>query len=76
MERTMITKIDSIVRALGALSYVFSEDQDAEYRDLIVSMKHYIITHCKHDKVYDSIDIHPEASQTICYCIHCHTTFP
>lgn len=29
---------------------------------------------CSHDWIYDSIDINPEYSQTICYCQKCEVT--
>jgi len=76
MDQNITAKIDSIVRALSELSYVPSEDQDSEYLNIITLMEHYIMKNCIHNKVYDSIDVHPEESKTICYCIHCHTTFP
>jgi hypothetical protein len=76
MDESTIEKIDSMMRALSALSYTSKENQDSNYIAIVLAIKEYIAIHCSHEKVYDSIDIHPEASQTICYCIHCNTTFP
>lgn len=76
MDESTIEKIESMTRALATLSYVLKENRDSNYIAITLAIKEYIATHCSHEKVYDSIDIHPEASQTICYCIHCNTTFP
>lgn len=75
MDKGVLTKIDSMVRALGALSYISAGDQDEEYNRVIASINDYIMKHCIHDKVYDSIDTGPESSKTICFCLHCYTTF-
>jgi hypothetical protein len=65
-----------MVRALGALSFTHvNEMDDTEYISIIDSIKNYIMKHCIHDKVYDSVDTGSETSKTICYCKNCHETF-
>jgi hypothetical protein len=76
MDESTIEKIESMTRALSVLVYVSKENQDSNYADIVSTIKEYIATHCCHEKVYDSIDIHPEESKTICYCMYCNTTFP
>lgn len=34
-----------------------------------------LITNCCHEFEYDYIDITPDISERICYCIHCETNF-
>jgi ribonuclease HIII len=76
MDDHTLCKINSMVRALGALSFTHvNEMDDTEYNSIVDSIKHYIMKHCIHDKVYDSVDIDPETSKTICYCKNCHETF-
>jgi hypothetical protein len=82
MDDHTLCKINSMVRALGALSFTHidntrdtGETGDTEYSSIVDSIKHYIMKHCIHDKVYDSIDTGPETSKTICYCKNCHETF-
>jgi len=85
MDDHTLCKINSMVRALGALSFTHidntrdtgetRETGDTEYNSIVDSIKHYIMKHCIHDKVYDSVDIGPETSKTICYCKNCHETF-
>jgi hypothetical protein len=68
--------IHAMVRALNILSFVSADERDSSYTAIYSSIEQYILQNCVHHKIYDLIDIHPETSKTICYCIHCNMTFP
>jgi len=72
---TIPSIIYAMVKAKQALSYIHDSEQDIVYRDIYERIQKYIDESCPHSKVYDTIDIHPEKSETICYCVYCETTF-
>ncbi len=37
-------------------------------------IKNKIINSCSHEWIYDTIDIGPDSSQNICYCVKCEVT--
>jgi len=48
---------------------------DKDYNEICSLMKEYIEKKCKHQIVQDLIDISPECSKTIEYCVICMKTF-
>ena len=56
------------ISLLGNNSYCSSD-----LFSIIELMDNFIIKHCNHTFVYDSIDISPEHSRTIRYCSKCLT---
>ena len=56
----------------------YLEDTILKLNDLLDILKLYetnTLVDCCHEKVDDYIDISPELSQKITYCIKCETTF-
>jgi hypothetical protein len=49
--------------------------QSQEYNEIMLKIKFFLMKHCQHEIVYDSIDIDPDKSVDICYCVKCETTF-
>lgn len=49
--------------------------QDEHYKKIHKSVCEYLGKHCKHKIVRDYVDVDPERSWVIFYCIHCETTF-
>ena len=49
--------------------------QSQEYNDILFKIKNFLMKHCKHEIVNDSIDIDPDKSMDICYCVKCESTF-
>jgi hypothetical protein len=50
------------------------EDTLEHLRTLLKMIESKIQNVCEHEWVYDSIDLTPEQSQTICYCGKCEVT--
>ena len=49
-----------------------TEQRTTEYNAILSSINHYLKRNCKHeDIIEDDIDITPEISQKITYCIQC-----
>ena len=66
--------IESIQNALRYLK-VLVQNPNEEYKNICKLMEEYIINNCEHNIVEDSIDIHPDKSQTIFYCSKCMKSF-
>ena len=68
-------EISVIVQAKGLLESIPDDNQNEEYKHIIMKINNYITNNCKHHVVYDHIDINPEYSKLIKYCEYCYTTF-
>ena len=53
------------------LNTVHISIQDGTYRNIINLIESYIESNCNHEYVDDLIDIDPDTSKMIRYCIHC-----
>ena len=62
-----------IVAALSRLKQYCQND--SELQAICDLMDKYIENNCQHHIVYDTIDISPDASQTIRYCEYCEKNF-
>ena len=67
--------IQSMCAALRNLNYVQASDQTPEYKDICAKITQFIECNCVHKIVFDSIDISPDNSKTIKYCLHCEKSF-
>ena len=81
-ERDQSNDDDSILESVRLMQtaktyiqYLPNQLQNEEYKKICDLVEKYIETHCKHNIVYDEIDIPPENSKTIRYCTHCYKTF-
>jgi len=81
-ETTQDRVIEILEKTISLLRYVNFEDDEASVKpdidltEIKMKMEEYIKTHCKHTIVYDLIDLTPDTSKTIRYCIKCSTEFP
>ena len=67
--------ISSMVRIKSILSSIPDSCCDPEYKKIKNSVSEYIIKNCKHKIVRDYVDIDPDRSWVVFYCIHCETEF-
>ena len=67
--------ISVIVQAKGLLESIPDDNQNEEYKHIVMKIKNYITNRCPHHNVYDYIDINPECTKRIEYCEYCYTTF-
>jgi len=74
--------IEILDKTISLLRYVnFDDDEssvkpDIDLAEIKNKIEEYIRKHCNHKIVYDLIDLTPDSSKTIRYCIKCSTTFP
>jgi len=71
----MCDTIYELVRIKGELEDILKENDNVHLQSAILSIEKYLAENCKHNKVRDYIDIHPETSIPIEYCSICFTTF-
>jgi len=62
---------DAMIRSREILNTVHISIQDDAYRNIIKLIDSYLETNCNHEYVDDMIDIDPDTSKNIRYCIHC-----
>ncbi len=67
-------EVDIITAFSSELESVPSEEQSIDFQQIVQYVKDFLKKNCKHTIVLDSIDIHPERSQTIVYCTKCGST--
>lgn len=75
MDSELKNRIHSIRIALNRLDMINQMSYDKEYNDICLMMKEYIEKKCKHEIVHDLIDISPDCSKTIEYCVVCMKNF-
>jgi len=61
--------------ANSALNSIPESQQNAEYREICIKIQTFIDKHCEHHIVFDLIDINPDVSKTIQYCVKCNKTY-
>jgi hypothetical protein len=49
--------------------------QNEDYKKIHKSVCEYLGKHCDHKIVRDYVDVDPERSWVVFYCIHCEATF-
>lgn len=62
---------NAMIRSREILNTVHISIQDGTYRNIINLIESYIESHCNHEYIDDLIDIDPDTSKMIRYCIHC-----
>ena len=67
--------IVAMTRTMTNLTSIPQEMQNADYRKIVKYVNEYLINHCQHDIVTDSIDTDIDVSKTIHYCQICFQTF-
>jgi hypothetical protein len=67
-------EVDIIIAFSCELESIPSEEQSIDFQQIVQYVKDFLKKNCKHTIVLDSIDIHPERSQTIVYCTKCGST--
>ena len=61
--------------AKKCLSFIPESRQSIEYNELINKLNIFLLKYCSHEIVEDYIDLTPEKSKYIRYCVHCMNTF-
>lgn len=67
--------LQAIVTSLMSMRAVPLQERDEEFEKLLSKMEKYCKKNCKHQIVYDEIDVDPERSASIKYCENCYLTF-
>ena len=66
--------VTAMIRVKTILSSKIPNNQ--EYNTIVDLINEYVKKHCNHNIVYDTIDITPDYSKTIRFCMECYTDFP
>ena len=79
MSKTMSSEDQSqirmMVRAKSSLESISSNKRNAEWNRILTLVNEYLEKHCSHCIVDDLVDISPESSMSIRYCVYCEKTF-
>lgn len=65
----------AMMKAIESIERVDISDRNGLYRQIHQLMENYLDQFCNHNIVTDLIDITPDRSQTIRYCLHCKKTY-
>jgi hypothetical protein len=65
----------AVSSAKKCLNLIPESRQTTEYSDLINRLNIFLLKYCTHEIVEDYIDLTPEKSKYIKYCVHCMNTF-
>ena len=65
----------AMVNAIESIERLNIADRNGLYRQIHQLMESYLDQFCDHHIVTDLIDITPDRSQTIRYCLHCQKTY-
>ena len=68
-------EVHNMIRIKNICQGIPDNLQSQEYNEILLKIKIFLLKHCQHVIVNDSIDIDPDKSMDICYCIKCETTF-
>jgi len=68
-------EIEIMIRIKKICQNIPDNVQSQEYNEILFKIKNFLLKHCKHEIINDSIDIDPEKSMDICYCVKCETTY-
>jgi hypothetical protein len=69
-------EINIITEVLSKLEGIPSEEQSIDYQHIVHLVQNYLKKNCKHVIVMDLVDIDPDRSQTISYCVKCGISIP
>ena len=64
----------AMICAREILNNIHYSIQDSSYREIRKLINSYINVRCNHEYIDDLIDIDPDRSKNIRYCIHCEHT--
>jgi len=67
-------EIDIITSFLSKLESIPFQEQSIDYQQIVHLAQDFLKKNCKHVLVMDTIDIDPDRSQNILYCIKCGFT--
>ena len=71
----MSEELDNMIRVKYILDSLCKNDQTCEYAKILKQVDDYVFANCKHEVEKDYIDITPEKSEIIVYCVKCNHTF-
>lgn len=79
MSKTMSSEDESQIRmmvhAKSSLETISRDKRNTEWNRILTLINEYLEKNCRHYVVDDLVDISPESSISIRYCIHCEKTF-
>jgi hypothetical protein len=71
----MDAEVELMIRAKNICQRIPADLRSKEYQEIIIKINYFLLKHCQHEFVNDSIDIDPDKSIDICYCVKCEITF-
>lgn len=69
-------EIDIISIFLSKLESIPCKEQSIDYQQIVQIVQDFLKKKCQHILILDNIDIDPEHSQPIIYCVKCGITLP
>lgn len=67
-------EIDEIIQCKYSCDKIPEYLQSDDYNKIVKMLNHFLLKHCQHEIVHDSIDIDPDRSAQISYCVKCNLT--
>jgi hypothetical protein len=71
----MDAEVELMIRAKNMCQRMPADLRSKEYQEILIKINDFLLKHCQHEFVNDSIDINPDKSIDICYCVKCEITF-
>ena len=71
----MDAEVELMIRAKNICQRMPADLRSKEYQEILIKITDFLLKHCQHELVNDSIDIDPDKSIDICYCVKCEITF-
>jgi hypothetical protein len=71
----MEMEVELMIRVKNICQSIPDNLQSKEYQEILNKINDFLLKHCQHEIVNDSIDIDPDKSMDICYCSKCESTF-
>jgi hypothetical protein len=68
-------EVQLMIRAKNMCQHIPTDLRSKEYQEILMKINDFLLKHCQHEIVNDSIDINPDKSMDICYCVKCEITF-
>jgi len=75
MSQVSEEELNTILEINAILDKIPVSEQTDNYKCIVKMVHTYLNNNCKHQLVYDYIDIDPDTTKQICYCSKCFTTF-
>jgi hypothetical protein len=67
-------EIENIIQCKYSCDNIPEKLQSDDYQRIVKMFNLFLLKHCQHEIVHDTIDIDPERSEQISYCVKCNLT--